>query len=172
MSAALIFFKRGMCVKSSSSSSPHIKSCSSSRSLYMYVYMNMFMDGWMYIRVYMRARVRMQILSVCFYVSMCPHISTSWSQISFAKEPNKRDCVVQKRPVILRSLLIVATPYKCMQSLIYFVCVFLCKYVPQHQRLLLPLRMYAFMYVCIQLWIVCLCIIMNGWIDTRMYVRM
>ena len=41
-------------------------------------------------------------------------------EVSFAKEPNKRDdilqkrpiiCILQKRRVILRSLLIVATPY-------------------------------------------------------------
>jgi len=30
--------------------------------------------------------------------------------ISFAKEPYKRDYILQKRPIILRSLLIVATP--------------------------------------------------------------
>jgi len=32
-------------------------------------------------------------------------------QVSFAKEPYKRDDIMQNRPVILRSLLIVATPY-------------------------------------------------------------
>jgi len=32
-------------------------------------------------------------------------------QVSFAKWPYKRDYILQKRPVILRSLLIVATPY-------------------------------------------------------------
>jgi len=32
-------------------------------------------------------------------------------QVSFAKEPYKRDYILQKRPIILRSLLIVATPY-------------------------------------------------------------
>jgi len=32
--------------------------------------------------------------------------------VSFAKEPYKRDYILQKRPIILRSLLIVATPYK------------------------------------------------------------
>jgi len=32
-------------------------------------------------------------------------------QVSFAKEPYKRDDILQKRPVILRSLLIVATSY-------------------------------------------------------------
>ena len=31
-------------------------------------------------------------------------------QVSFAKEPYKRDYVLQKRPIILRRLLIVATP--------------------------------------------------------------
>ena len=31
--------------------------------------------------------------------------------VSFAKEPYKRDDILQKRPMILRSLLIVATPY-------------------------------------------------------------
>ena len=32
-------------------------------------------------------------------------------QVSFAKESHKRDYILQKRPIILRSLLIVATPY-------------------------------------------------------------
>ena len=31
-------------------------------------------------------------------------------QVSFAKEPYKRDYILQKRPMILRSLLSVATP--------------------------------------------------------------
>jgi len=31
--------------------------------------------------------------------------------VSFAKEPYKKDDILQKRPIILRSLLIVATPY-------------------------------------------------------------
>jgi hypothetical protein len=32
-------------------------------------------------------------------------------QVSFAKEPYKRDDILPKRPIILRRLLIVATPY-------------------------------------------------------------
>jgi len=35
-------------------------------------------------------------------------------QVSFAKEPYKRDNILQKRPIILRSLLIVATPHYFM----------------------------------------------------------
>jgi len=33
------------------------------------------------------------------------------TQISFAKEPYKREYILQKRPIFLRSLLIIATPY-------------------------------------------------------------
>jgi len=33
-------------------------------------------------------------------------------QVSFAKDPYKREDILQKRPIILRSLLIVATPYE------------------------------------------------------------
>ena len=33
------------------------------------------------------------------------------SLVSFAKEPYKRDDILQKRPIILRSLLIIDTPY-------------------------------------------------------------
>jgi len=59
-------------------------------------------------------------------------------QVSFAKEPYKRDYVLQKRPIILRRLLIVATPYlylcKCIMNIythryIYtniFVCIHIC----------------------------------------------
>jgi len=32
--------------------------------------------------------------------------------VSFAKEPYKKDNILQKRPAILRRLLIVATPYE------------------------------------------------------------
>ena len=43
-------------------------------------------------------------------------------QVSFVKEPYKRDHILQKRPVILRSLLIVATPYRERE------CVSICSY--------------------------------------------
>jgi len=46
------------------------------------------------------------------------HVDMGWlrlvgslkAQVSFAKESHKRDDILQKRPIILRSLLIVATP--------------------------------------------------------------
>jgi len=37
--------------------------------------------------------------------------------ITFAKGPYKRDCILQKRPLFLRSLLIIATPYEIKQLL-------------------------------------------------------
>jgi len=40
--------------------------------------------------------------------------------VSFAKEPCKRDYILQKRPMILRSILIVATPYEKKLTLFFF----------------------------------------------------
>ena len=37
-------------------------------------------------------------------------------QVSFAKEPNKRDCILQKRPITLSILLTIATPYQICTS--------------------------------------------------------
>jgi len=36
-------------------------------------------------------------------------------QVFFAKESYKKDDILQKRPIILRSLLIVATPYSVLR---------------------------------------------------------
>jgi len=52
-------------------------------------------------------------------------------QVSFAKEPYKTDDILQKRPIIIRSLLIIATPYKCiaeylLQNIVCFIGLF-CK---------------------------------------------
>jgi len=49
------------------------------------------------------------------------------SLVSFAKEPYKRDDILQKRPIILRNLLIVATPYPDLVACVYiYVSVCLC----------------------------------------------
>jgi len=48
------------------------------------------------------------------YVRPCTFVRCIYSllhKVSFAKEPYKRDYIPQKSPIILRSLLIVATPY-------------------------------------------------------------
>ena len=49
-------------------------------------------------------------------------------QVSFAKEPYKRDDILQKRRMIIRSLLIVATPYTIAMSAMYkdmFLCIYM-----------------------------------------------
>ena len=45
------------------------------------------------------------------YVEWLRLVGSLKLQVSFAKEPYKRDYILQKRPINLRSLLIVATPY-------------------------------------------------------------
>ena len=55
---------------------------------------------------------------ICIWTNRVAHMgwlrlvgfSKLW--VSFAKEPYKKDYILQKRPIILRSLLIVATPYQ------------------------------------------------------------
>jgi len=43
-------------------------------------------------------------------------VGSSKLWVSFAKEPYKRDNILQKRPIIVRSILIVATPYSKASS--------------------------------------------------------
>ena len=49
--------------------------------------------------------------SSCESICIALYIDSLKLQVSFAKEPYKRQCILQKRPINLRSLLIVATPY-------------------------------------------------------------
>jgi len=44
-------------------------------------------------------------------------------KVFFAKDPYKRDDILQKRPIILRSLLIVATPYVSRGYQYYIMCI-------------------------------------------------
>jgi len=68
-------------------------------------------------------------------------------KVSNAREPYKRDDILQKRPIILRSLLIVATPYVYISTYTYtYVYVDLCVYLHIH------IHMYVEVCVC-----VCVC---------------
>jgi len=49
---------------------------------------------------------------VCLYMGWLRLVGSLKLQVSFAKEPYQRDYILQKRSMILRSLLIVATPYQ------------------------------------------------------------
>jgi len=48
------------------------------------------------------------------------------SEVSFAKEPYKRDYILQKGPIILRSLLIVATPCHYSLWMMYVYGLYMC----------------------------------------------
>jgi len=48
-------------------------------------------------------------------------VGSLWSYVSFAKEPCKRDYILQNRPIISRNLLIEATPSNRYSSRIQFV---------------------------------------------------
>jgi len=94
-------------------------------------------------------------IRVCVYhgSNPCLHMSWLWLvdplklQVFFAKEPCKRDYILQKKPIILRSLLIIATPY-------LYLCV--CSFLPR------PLAVCLTSYMC-----VCVC----GVFGRRIYVH-
>ena len=50
-------------------------------------------------------------ITACITMGWLRLVGSSKKQVSFAKEPYTRDAILQKRPIILRSLLIVATPH-------------------------------------------------------------
>jgi len=92
-----------------------------------------------------------------------PHMWWLWSVgsiklwVSFAKEPYKRDNVLQKRPIILSILLIKATPYVCHGASIRvtwlihmcdMTCTQMCAMT--HPHMLLDSLMYA-------TWLICTC---------------
>jgi len=52
-------------------------------------------------------------VDVCVPMGWLRFVGSLKLQVSFAKEPYKRDYLLQKRPIILKSLLIVAIPHVC-----------------------------------------------------------
>jgi len=53
---------------------------------------------------------------------MSHHMTCQMREVSFAKEPYKRDYILQKRPIVLRSLIIVATPYQLLLPMSHRSC--------------------------------------------------
>ena len=71
--------------------------------------MNAFIKYVCNVREYACVYVCVCVCALCVCVCVCVCVCACvW--VSFAKEPYKRDDFLQKRRVILRSLLIVATP--------------------------------------------------------------
>jgi len=85
-------------------------------------------------------------MCVCKYTYMCLQstispdmgwlrlVGSSKLQVSFAKEPYKRDYILQKKPVILRSLLIVATPlpfflFQVHNYMYMYVLIYMCMHL-------------------------------------------
>ena len=114
--------------------------------------------------------IQRYLCTLCIFNSRCvccamPATTMGWLpliigslklHVSFAKEPYKRDDILQKRPILFRSLLIVATPYAsnyCNQqsggicSIIFvYVCVYMgCMIYVCMCILHIYLYMYAYM---------------------------
>ena len=66
--------------------------------------------------------------------------------VSFAKKPYKRDDILQKTQVILRSLLIVAAPYAYYVSTVVYICLYV------HLHLLLESALCVSLYTSIYLY--------------------
>jgi len=77
-------------------------------------------------------------------------------QVSFAKEPHKRDDILQKRLIILRSLLLIATPCLiCDVSMSYVCLVISCMIIVwvQMTRCALLVYLWAYGSKSKQLWV-------------------
>jgi len=64
--------------------------------------------------------------------------------VSFAKEPYKRDDILQRRRVLIRSLLIIATPYNSQQQSITQL---LNKAPPQNSLQYMYINTYLYIYI-------------------------
>jgi len=80
------------------------------------------------------------------YIYICMNIYV-YDYGVIAKDPYKRDDILQERPIILRSLLIVATPY---------VCIYMC----------LTMSIHAYLYVCIHITL----LVSSGFQITDLYI--
>ena len=76
---------------------------------YIYIYMYIHICMHIYMHIYM---IKMDLTYETSVTGMgwLRLVGSLKLQVSFTKEPYKRDNVLQKRPIILRSLLIVTTP--------------------------------------------------------------
>jgi len=65
----------------------------------------------------------LEYIRICIftYIHTYKYTSIYTYTYSFAKEPYKRDDILQKRPIVLRSLLIVATPYVWLHAVFWHV---------------------------------------------------
>jgi len=99
----------------------------------IFTYLYIYLHSYTYIHVWMCT-----CISYFYFTRHLVHmgwlrlVGSLKLQVSFAKDPSKRDDVLQKRPIISRSLLIVATSYDvCIPlsfglGILFFVTSILC----------------------------------------------
>jgi len=104
-----------------------------------------------YIYTYMQFFFGICVYSADFFLRWYPYIL---SRPSFAKETYTRDYILQKRPIVLRSLLIVATPYLNIFSRIFCdgIRIYSADYILWYLHIYIPFiyaeytRMYFFVH--------------------------
>ena len=98
-------------------------------------------------------------------------------KVSFAKEPYNRDYILQKRPMIWRNLLIVATPYpieyvKIWIYIYIYVWIYAHVYVNKcvHECIYICIYIYIYIYTCtlIYVWI---CVCVNKYVFIHIYIN-
>jgi len=67
--------------------------------------------------------------------------------VSFAKEPYKRDYILQERPIILRSLQIVATPYFLNPFVCACICVCMCVCIHTYIYVCIHICIHTYIYI-------------------------
>jgi len=75
--------------------------------LYIHTHTRIYINIYIYICIYTHTYIR-----TTAHTTQQPRKAERYILKGSAKEPYKRDDILQKRPIILRSLLIVATPYQ------------------------------------------------------------
>jgi len=105
--------------------------------IYVYIYIHPNHNTYIYIYICMYIYMHTCIHTSITHMPEIPQLyQTIWvgsleAQVSFAKEPYKRDDILQKWPIIVRCLLIVAAPYQRPYPSVYVhvyihVCVSVC----------------------------------------------
>ena len=95
--------------------SPHVHTSASEET----VDTNKYPHTHIHTHIHVHMHTHLCVYAWCYGVASVSRIDKI---IGFAKEPYKRDNILQKRPIILSILLTVATPYQCLLSLFLLRC--------------------------------------------------
>ena len=84
---------------------------------HIYAYRHKYTYGYIYTYIHMYVYVLINWLHASSAMGWLRAVGSIKLQVSFAKEPYKRDDILQKRPIILSILLTVATPYRTIYTI-------------------------------------------------------